>query len=47
MFDEQDRRIGTPRSGLVSNAVSVEDPVPAQLFVRDPDGNRLLIVQPD
>jgi catechol 2,3-dioxygenase-like lactoylglutathione lyase family enzyme len=38
-------RTGTPRSGLVSSAVSVEDPVPAQFFVRDPDGNRFLIVQ--
>jgi|SRR5215211_9408869 len=39
-------RAGTPRSGLVSTAVSVEDPVPPQFFVRDPDGNRFLIVQP-
>ena len=37
---------GTPRSGLVSTAVSVNDPVPPQFFVRDPDGNRFLIVQP-
>jgi catechol 2,3-dioxygenase-like lactoylglutathione lyase family enzyme len=37
---------GTARSGLVSTAVSVEDPVPPQFFVRDPDGNRFLIVQP-
>jgi catechol 2,3-dioxygenase-like lactoylglutathione lyase family enzyme len=37
---------GTPRSGLVSDAVSVADPVPAQFFVRDPDGNRFLMVQP-
>jgi catechol 2,3-dioxygenase-like lactoylglutathione lyase family enzyme len=45
--DAEIARTGTPRSGLVSNAVSVEDPVPAQFFVRDPDGNRFLIVQPD
>jgi catechol 2,3-dioxygenase-like lactoylglutathione lyase family enzyme len=45
--DAEIARTGTPRSGLVSNAVSVEDPVPAQFFVRDPDGNRYLIVQPD
>jgi catechol 2,3-dioxygenase-like lactoylglutathione lyase family enzyme len=37
---------GTPRAGLVSPAVTVPDPVPAQLFFRDPDGNRFLIVQP-
>jgi catechol 2,3-dioxygenase-like lactoylglutathione lyase family enzyme len=37
---------GTQRPGLVSTAVSVEDPVPPQFFVRDPDGNRFLIVQP-
>ena len=36
---------GTARSGLVSSAVRVEDPVPPQFFVRDPDGNRFLIVQ--
>jgi catechol 2,3-dioxygenase-like lactoylglutathione lyase family enzyme len=35
---------GTPRSGLVSSTVSVRDPVPAQFFVRDPDGNRFLVV---
>jgi catechol 2,3-dioxygenase-like lactoylglutathione lyase family enzyme len=44
--DEEIAGPGTPRRGLVSTAVSVEDPVPAQLFVRDPDGNRFLIVQP-
>ena len=37
---------GTPRPGLVSTAVSVPDPVPAQFFFRDPDGNRFLVVQP-
>jgi catechol 2,3-dioxygenase-like lactoylglutathione lyase family enzyme len=40
-------RTGTPRPGLVSAEVSVADPVPAQFFVRDPDGNRFLMVQPD
>jgi catechol 2,3-dioxygenase-like lactoylglutathione lyase family enzyme len=45
--DAEIARTGTARSGLVSTAVSVEDPVPAQFFVRDPDGNRFLIVQPD
>jgi catechol 2,3-dioxygenase-like lactoylglutathione lyase family enzyme len=44
--DAEIARTGTPRRGLVSTAVSVEDPVPAQFFVRDPDGNRFLIVQP-
>jgi catechol 2,3-dioxygenase-like lactoylglutathione lyase family enzyme len=44
--DPEIARSGTPRSGLVSTAVSVKDPVPAQFFVRDPDGNRFLIVQP-
>jgi hypothetical protein len=44
--DEKIAREGTPRSGLVSSAASVEDPVPPQFFVRDPDGNRFLIVQP-
>ena len=43
--DAEISRAGTPRSGLVSTAVSVEDPVPPQFFVRDPDGNRFLIVQ--
>jgi catechol 2,3-dioxygenase-like lactoylglutathione lyase family enzyme len=44
--DAEIARTGTPRSGLVSPAVSVDDPVPPQFFVRDPDGNRFLIVQP-
>jgi catechol 2,3-dioxygenase-like lactoylglutathione lyase family enzyme len=37
---------GTPRSGLISIEATVADPVPAQFFFRDPDGNRFLIVQP-
>jgi catechol 2,3-dioxygenase-like lactoylglutathione lyase family enzyme len=45
--DPEIARAGTSRSGLVSDAVSVADPVPAQFFVRDPDANRFLIVQPD
>lgn len=36
---------GTARSGLVSSAVRVDDPVPPQFFLRDPDGNRFLVVQ--
>jgi catechol 2,3-dioxygenase-like lactoylglutathione lyase family enzyme len=43
--DAEIARDGTARSGLVSTGVSVEDPVPPQFFVRDPDGNRFLIVQ--
>jgi len=43
--DAEIARAGTPRSGLVSAAASVEDPVPPQFFVRDPDGNRFLIVE--
>jgi len=45
---DQDRAlefyVGTSRSGLVSAEVNVEDPVPAQFFFRDIDGNRFLIV---
>jgi catechol 2,3-dioxygenase-like lactoylglutathione lyase family enzyme len=37
---------GRTRQGLVGTEVSVPDPVPAQFFFRDPDGNRFLIVQP-
>ena len=44
--DEQIAREGTPRTGLVSGGATVADPVPAQFFFRDPDGNRFLIVQP-
>jgi catechol 2,3-dioxygenase-like lactoylglutathione lyase family enzyme len=45
--DAEIARTGTPRSGLVSIEATVVDPVPAQFLVRDPDGNRFLIVQPD
>jgi catechol 2,3-dioxygenase-like lactoylglutathione lyase family enzyme len=44
--DAQIAREGAPRTGLVSDDATVEDPVPAQFFFRDPDGNRFLIVQP-
>jgi catechol 2,3-dioxygenase-like lactoylglutathione lyase family enzyme len=37
-------RKGTPRSGLISIAVTIPDPVPAQFFFRDIDGNRFLMV---
>ena len=37
---------GTSRPGLVSVDAAIEDPVPAQFFFRDPDGNRFLVVQP-
>jgi catechol 2,3-dioxygenase-like lactoylglutathione lyase family enzyme len=44
--DDVIARTGTPRSGLISQTASVPDPVPAQFFFRDVDGNRFLIVQP-
>jgi catechol 2,3-dioxygenase-like lactoylglutathione lyase family enzyme len=37
---------GTPRRGLIALDATIPDPVPAQLFFRDPDGNRFLLVQP-
>jgi catechol 2,3-dioxygenase-like lactoylglutathione lyase family enzyme len=37
---------GRRRAGLLSLEASITDPVPAQFFFRDPDGNRFLIVQP-
>jgi catechol 2,3-dioxygenase-like lactoylglutathione lyase family enzyme len=45
--DAEIARKGKRRSGLISLEVVVEDPVPAQFFFRDADGNRFLIVQPD
>ena len=45
--DAKIARTGKRRSGLVSTDVSIGDPVPAQFFFRDPDGNRFLVVQPD
>jgi catechol 2,3-dioxygenase-like lactoylglutathione lyase family enzyme len=44
-IDREIGRDGTARSGLVSSALVVQDPVPPQFFVRDPDGNRFLIVE--
>jgi catechol 2,3-dioxygenase-like lactoylglutathione lyase family enzyme len=44
--DDEIARTGSRRAGLVSLAASVGDPVPAQCFFRDPDGNRFLLVQP-
>jgi hypothetical protein len=38
-------RKGNHRQGLVSVDVSIADPVPAQFFFRDTDGNRFLIVE--
>jgi catechol 2,3-dioxygenase-like lactoylglutathione lyase family enzyme len=42
--DAEISRKGKRRSGLVSIAVNIPDPVPAQFFFRDIDGNRFLIV---
>jgi catechol 2,3-dioxygenase-like lactoylglutathione lyase family enzyme len=44
--DAEIARKGNSRTGLVSTDAAIEDPVPSQLFFRDPDGNRFLIVQP-
>ena len=35
---------GRRRAGLISVDAGVADPVPAQFFFRDPDGNRFLVV---
>jgi catechol 2,3-dioxygenase-like lactoylglutathione lyase family enzyme len=43
--DAQIALSGKRRAGLMSLAASVGDPVPAQFFFRDPDGNRFLLVQ--
>jgi catechol 2,3-dioxygenase-like lactoylglutathione lyase family enzyme len=45
--DDEIATTGLSRQGLASLEASVADPVPAQFFFRDPDGNRFLIVQPD
>jgi catechol 2,3-dioxygenase-like lactoylglutathione lyase family enzyme len=45
--DAEIARTGKRRSGLISTDASIGDPVPAQFFFRDLDGNRFLIVQPD
>jgi catechol 2,3-dioxygenase-like lactoylglutathione lyase family enzyme len=44
--DAEIAREGNSRTGLVSTDATINDPVPAQFFFRDPDGNRFLIVQP-
>lgn len=44
--DAEVARAGRRRAGLVSLDATIPDPVPAQFFFRDPDGNRFLIVQP-
>jgi catechol 2,3-dioxygenase-like lactoylglutathione lyase family enzyme len=44
--DAEIARKGKQRSGLVSTDATIKDPMPAQFFLRDPDGNRFLIVQP-
>jgi catechol 2,3-dioxygenase-like lactoylglutathione lyase family enzyme len=44
--DAEIARTGKRRPGLVSLEVTVGDPVPAQFFFRDADGNRFLIVEP-
>jgi catechol 2,3-dioxygenase-like lactoylglutathione lyase family enzyme len=44
-IDTRIARKGTPRTGLNSIAVTVPDPVPAQFFFRDIDGNRFLMVE--
>jgi catechol 2,3-dioxygenase-like lactoylglutathione lyase family enzyme len=43
--DAEIARTGKRRSGLVSVEATIKDPVPAQFFFRDPDGNRFLIVE--
>jgi catechol 2,3-dioxygenase-like lactoylglutathione lyase family enzyme len=42
--DAEIARTGTSRPGLVSLDATITDPVPAQFFFRDSDGNRFLIV---
>jgi catechol 2,3-dioxygenase-like lactoylglutathione lyase family enzyme len=44
--DDEIARAGNSRPGLVSLDATIPDPVPAQFFFRDADGNRFLIVQP-
>lgn len=39
-------REGSRRVGLTATDATIPDPVPAQFFLRDPDGNRFLVVQP-
>jgi len=44
--DAEIARAGRSRAGLISIEATVANPVPAQFFFRDIDGNRFLIVQP-
>jgi catechol 2,3-dioxygenase-like lactoylglutathione lyase family enzyme len=44
--DAEIARAGNSRPGLVGLEATVPDPVPAQFFFRDSEGNRFLIVQP-
>jgi catechol 2,3-dioxygenase-like lactoylglutathione lyase family enzyme len=44
--DAEIARTGDRRTGLIGTDVTIGDPVPAQFFFRDPDGNRFLIVAP-
>jgi len=44
--DAEIARTGKSRPGLVGLDATVPDPVPAQFFFRDSEGNRFLIVQP-
>lgn len=44
--DAEIARKGNSRTGLIALDVTVPDPIPAQFFFRDPDGNRFLIVGP-
>lgn len=44
--DPEISRAGSRRQGLVSLEATIADPVPAQCFFRDLDGNRFLIVEP-
>jgi catechol 2,3-dioxygenase-like lactoylglutathione lyase family enzyme len=43
--DDEIATAGRTRPGLLSTDATVPDPVPAQFFFRDPDGNRFLVVQ--
>jgi catechol 2,3-dioxygenase-like lactoylglutathione lyase family enzyme len=38
-------RQGTERTGLFADDVVVNNPVPPQFYLHDPDGNRFLVVQ--
>jgi catechol 2,3-dioxygenase-like lactoylglutathione lyase family enzyme len=42
--DDEIAREGVGRTGLVSTDARIPDPVPAQFFFRDLDGNRFLVV---